>query len=134
MLNIHGVKPEPRTILRITMKKLLLAVSLVLAGCSTYPVTRIAIVHDYILQGAVNACRGYSGLHYIVSVDTIYAESSIGVGHDKDYPCRSAYRVRCQDGTLLTLKDDGGRYCFISEMQLEETMKDVIVKVPLEYP
>lgn len=99
------------------MRNLILLFSALLVSCSSYPRHRVGMVHDYVFKQAEDACRSHEGLHYVVSIRDIYSE-----GEDKDYPCADSFKIRCQDGTLLTL-DDGIGYCFISEMQLEESLK-----------
>jgi hypothetical protein len=103
------------------MRYLLLLVLLI--GCSSYPVKRTAIVHDYIFTNAQKTCANHGGLHYIVVSETIESDSS-GRFDDgsKDYPCRSIHGFRCQDQTLFKF-NDGVAYCFISESQYEETMQ-----------
>jgi len=77
----------------------------------------IGMVHDYIFTNATRGCEQHSGLHYIVSVSTIFSKGD----KNHPYPCRDYYKFRCQDGTLLDF-DDGVGYCFISEEQLQESL------------
>ncbi len=92
---------------------------MLLGGCSTYPQTRVGIIHEYIFREAEDVCSGNAGLHYIVSINKIEAKSS--KDGREDYPCSGEFRVRCQDQTLKIIDDSG--YCFISESQLEETLR-----------
>jgi hypothetical protein len=94
---------------------------LFLSGCSSYPVHRTGIVHDYIFINATKMCESHGGLHYIVSDSTIFAKSSERYGHGYDYPCEDKFLVRCQDQVLLNFYD-GVAWCFISESQLQETL------------
>jgi hypothetical protein len=82
---------------------------------------RVGIIHDYVFTNAENICKTHNGLHYVVQVTDIEE-----VGSDKNYPCSEKTQFRCQDGTLHTFETGVG-YCFISEMQLDDTLnnKDV---------
>jgi hypothetical protein len=100
-----------------------LLVMLLTVGCVSYPKTRISIVHDYIFQNGVRMCEPYAGLHYVVAIQEILAESSEG-SESKDYPCSKIYSIRCQDGTLLTFRSEV-TYCFIQEMQIQETLEGI---------
>jgi hypothetical protein len=91
----------------------------VLTGCSTYPRERIEIVHDYIFENGQKTCATHQGFHYVVSRTVIQSE-----GDNKDYPCYSEIKFRCQDGSLHSF-DDGVGYCFISEAQLDETNRNI---------
>jgi hypothetical protein len=97
------------------MKKLLVYAGLFLSGCSKYPVQNVAIVHDYIVVEGERECSNHSGLHYVVSITTIY-------GNGDDYPCSDLFRFRCQDGTLIPF-NSGATHCFISQGQLDDTLK-----------
>lgn len=103
----------------------IIIISLLLIGCSTYPIKRSNIVHDYIFENAIKMCENHEGLHYILADTTIFAEKSHKFAEygddDSDYPCKDTFKFRCQDGTLLNF-DDGAGYCFISESQFKETM------------
>lgn len=100
--------------------------TLLLHGCSLapfyrFPAMHVGMVHDYIYEAARQECAQHLGLHYIVSLQTIEMQNS---GHSDfdDYPCTNTYRFRCQDGALLTY-NDGMRYCYIPQEQLQETLK-----------
>ena len=82
---------------------------------------RVGIIHDYIFINAEKTCKVHDGLHYVVQVTDIEE-----VGSDKNYPCSEKTQFRCQDGTLHTF-ETGVKFCFISEMQLDDTLnnKDV---------
>jgi len=79
---------------------------------------RVSIMHNYIFTNAEETCKTHRGLHYIVQVTDIEE-----VGADKDYPCSEKTQFRCQDGTLHTF-ETGVKYCFISEMQLDDTLNN----------
>lgn len=103
---------------------------LFLAGCSSYPVKRVGIIHEYILYGAQKACEKHDGLHYIVTSETIEAEHSSNDRHD--YPCHGVYGIRCQDDTLFNF-DSEVKWCFISESQLSKTMKTIDPKYKVNF-
>lgn len=104
------------------MRLFIACLFLTLIGCSSYPVKRVGIIHDYVFTNANRACKDHDGLHYIVVSETIEAKSTERYGHSDDYPCSSVHGFRCQDGTLHKFYDGIG-YCFISESQLDETMQ-----------
>jgi hypothetical protein len=97
------------------MKKLMFLV-LLMAGCSTSQ-KQVSITHDYVFDHAKRGCSTHSGLHYIVSIREIFEP-----GERETYPCTDRYKFRCQDGTLLDF-DSGIAYCFIGEMQIEESLQ-----------
>ena len=94
-----------------------LGLLLLLTGRSTYPQQNVGIVHDYIIRNAQKICASHSGLHYIVSVQTIMDK-----GEREDYPCTEVFKVRCQDQVLLQINDEIA-WCFIPKMQLDESLK-----------
>lgn len=96
---------------------------LLLTSCTKFPQQNIGIIHDYIFENANKMCKLHSGLHYIVSVQTIESEYSKPRNVDfKDYPCTQVYKVRCQDQILFEI-NDGIAWCFIPQAQLRETLK-----------
>ena len=107
----------------------LILLTFILAGCSTYPIKRIGKVHDYQISMAKSACESHEGYHYIIDITDI--KSKYGPYDDRNNPeefgarpCNSVTVVRCQDETLHNISY-GAAYCFISEMQLEETLKEL---------
>lgn len=90
--------------------KLLAVVFLFLSGCAT---THVGIIHDYVFRHGQDACADHEGLHYIVSVKT--------VSSGKDSACTDLYKFRCQDFSLIEF-DSGIKFCFIDQMQVEETI------------
>jgi hypothetical protein len=103
---------------------LTLTLSLYLASCA-YPQKRVGIIHDYIFTMADNTCRLHSGLHYVVSDNTLYSKTSGRDRHDDDdddYPCHEIFYFRCQDGSVTKYDDEIG-HCFIPESQLQETLE-----------
>jgi len=88
---------------------------------SPYPYTRIAIVHEYMFENAIELCKEHMGMHYMVHESKILAEQT--KGYDKDYPCEERTLIRCQDGTLQKF-ETGVTHCFVSESQLDDTLKN----------
>lgn len=86
---------------------------LLLTGCTT-TVVRTGIIHDYIFIAGQKICNSHEGLHYIVQ------ETTLEPGPD-DKPCNEITKFRCQDGSLHNFTTGIG-YCFISEMQLNDTL------------
>ena len=102
------------------MSKYLIPFLMILSGCSK-PKTRIGMVHEYIFHEAERKCAYHQGVHYIVSIETEYAETT-GKMSFNDYPCTSKYKFRCEDGFIIDF-DSGGAYCFIEHEQLQETLE-----------
>lgn len=109
--------------------KYLILIAFILASCSSYPKKRIGKVHDYQIHLAEKACENHEGYHYIIDITDI--EGKYGPYDDRNdpeefgsRPCTSVTVVRCQDETLHDISY-GGAFCFISEMQLEETLKEL---------
>jgi hypothetical protein len=100
------------------MKLIKIILMFFLTGCSTYPKERIEIVHDYIFYNGTKVCESHEGLHNIVSKTTLFD------GEAKSYPCHKDIKFRCQDGSLHEFETGIG-FCFISEMQLDETNRNV---------
>lgn len=77
----------------------------------------INIVHDYIFWNAKNLCKSHgSDLHYIV------AKTHLFDVNDKYFPCKETIKIRCQNADIIDF-DTGVGFCFISQDQLEETLK-----------
>lgn len=96
-------------------------VLLILTSCSQkYPISRLGTVHDYVIDQARLDCKNNSGLHYIISNKEIYKDEE---GRDRK-PCSDNYIFRCQDGTDIKY-NSGIAYCFISEMQMKESLGEV---------
>lgn len=100
--------------------KYLIFLTFFAAGCSSYPKRQINITHNYIYRNAVEMCTNHEGFHYMVHITDIEAKTSSG-GIEENYPCSEQTKIRCQDGTLHNF-DTGISYCFIGQMQLEETL------------
>ena len=92
---------------------------------SPYPYTRLAIVHDYMFENALELCKDHKGFHYMVHESKILAKET--KGYDSDYPCEERTLIRCQDGSLQRF-ETGVAHCFISESQIDDTLnnKDVM--------
>ncbi len=73
------------------------------------------IIHDYVFHNAINMCSEHGGFHYILQINDISKK--------ENYPCKETIKIRCQDGSLLNF-DSGIGYCFIGELQLEETLNE----------
>ena len=89
---------------------------------SPYPYTRLAIVHDYMFENALVLCKEHKGFHYMVHESKILAKDTPPY-HTDDYPCEERTLIRCQDGTLQQF-ETGVAHCFISEMQIDDTLKN----------
>jgi hypothetical protein len=98
-----------------------LVLFLFILGCSRFTKERIEIIHDYVFFNGIEICQLHQGLHYIISKTTIFEENN------ESYPCRADIRIRCQDGSLHKF-DTGVKFCFISEMQINETHNEIQLK------
>lgn len=85
-------------------------------GC-TSNIVRTGIIHDYIFIAGQKTCSTHEGLHYVVQ------ETSLNPNPD-DKPCNEVTKFRCQDGSLHNF-ETGTKYCFISELQLNDTLGKV---------
>lgn len=105
---VHGFTQK----VGIMTKVLSLICFLMLSGCATY---RTGIVHDHMIAQMLKDCDNHGGPHYVVQhveVNTLR----------KDKPCSGSYVISCQDGAKIVI-DDGVSFCFISESQIEESLK-----------
>jgi hypothetical protein len=73
------------------------------------------------IENAIDLCKDHNGMHYIVHESKILAEET--KGYDKDYPCEERTLSRCNDGSLQQF-ETGITHCFISESQLDDTLKN----------
>lgn len=113
-----------------TMKASILIANLfllLLVGCTNeYPKVQIGITHAHIFKQAEKLCKSHGGTHYIVTIREIYSEYSDHQDENfgyKDYPCNVRFKVRCEDQVLLEANDEV-IYCFINQLQLEETLDE----------
>lgn len=106
----------------MNIRILIIIFCLLSISCSKYPIQRIGKVHDYEINGAKKSCENHGGLHYIVDIETLSKETT-GTMDFNDYPCSDRLKFRCQDDTLINF-DTGIGYCFISEIQLQETLEE----------
>lgn len=92
-------------------------ISLILALMFSFAALGQEITHDYILSQAFNICKNHQGFHFIVTKTKWYKNDK-----ENRHPCNRKYVVSCQDEHKQVINDEG-IYCFISKMQIDESLE-----------